>query len=122
LIIGTVIVVPVLLHLLYALWASPLAGYYVTVGELYDAFSPNDKTVRVGGEVLAGSISWNGSRGELGFTLTDGTQELAAVYPGRAPDAFRAGMTVIIEGRLDGEGRFLTRKLLLKCPHKYIAG
>jgi cytochrome c-type biogenesis protein CcmE len=128
LIIGAVIVVPVLLHLLYALWVGPLTGYYVTVGELYDAASPTKKTVeraqmvRVGGEVLAGSISWNGARGELGFTLTDGTRHLPVAYSGLAPDVFRAGVTAIVEGRMDGDGRFLAQKLFLKCPHKYVAG
>jgi cytochrome c-type biogenesis protein CcmE len=128
LIISAVIVVPVLLHLLYALWAGPLTGYYVTVGELYGAASPTKLTVeraqmvRVGGEVLAGSISWNGARGELGFTLTDGTRHLPVVHSGLAPDVFRAGVTAIVKGRMDGNGHFLAQELLLKCPHKYVTG
>ncbi len=128
LIAGAIIAVPVLLHLLYALWTGPLTGYYVTVGELYDAASSTDRTVgpmqmvRVGGEVQAGSISWNGAHGELEFTLTDGIRQLPVVYSGIAPDVFRAGVTAIVEGRLDGRGRFLARQLLLKCPHKYVRG
>lgn len=122
LIIGAVIIVPVLLHLIYALWAGPITGYYVTVSELYDASSLPDRTVRAGGEVLAGSISWNRSRGELGFALTDGTRQLPVVYSGLAPDVFRAGVTAIVEGRLDDDGRFRARKLVLKCPHKYATG
>lgn len=39
LIIGLIIVVPVLAHLIYALWASPLAAYYVTVSELRNTSS-----------------------------------------------------------------------------------
>lgn len=78
--------------------------------------------VRVGGEVMAGSIAWEGARGNLHFVLTDGAQQLPVVYPGLAPDTFRAGVTAIVEGRLDEEGRFLAYKLLLRCPHKYVAG
>jgi cytochrome c-type biogenesis protein CcmE len=127
-IIGAVVAVPVLLHLLYALWASPLTAYYVTVSELYDnPFLTEGKegtagAVRIGGEVVAGSTSWDGGRGELSFVLTDGVQQLPVAYPGLAPDTFRAGMTAIVEGRLDGKGGFLAHKLLLKCPHKYVTG
>jgi cytochrome c-type biogenesis protein CcmE len=127
-VIGLAIVVPVLLHLLYAAWASPLMAYYVTVGELRSTFSSpgsgaEGKTmVRVGGEVVPGSVSWDKSRGELGFLLTDGLEQLDVVYPGPAPDAFRAGVTAIVEGQLDQGRRFLARKLLLKCPHQYVAG
>jgi len=109
---------PVLLHVIYALWASPLTAYYVTVGELRN-LEMQTRTVRVGGEVIAGSIAWDGSRGELGFVLTDGTRQLPVAYPGPAPDLFRAGVTAIVTGRLE-EGRFLAQELLLKCPHEYI--
>jgi cytochrome c-type biogenesis protein CcmE len=127
-IVGLVIVLPVLLHLVYALWASPQAGYYVTVGELYDTPSPTGEaegqvgTIRVGGEVMAGSISWDTSRGGLGFVLTDGIRQLPVAYSGPAPDTFRAGATAIVEGKLGDEGRFLAHKLLLKCPHRYVTG
>jgi cytochrome c-type biogenesis protein CcmE len=127
-IIGAVVAVPVLLHLLYAVWVSPLTSYYVTVSELYGSSSLAEGkartagAVRIGGEVMAGSISWDGARSELVFVLTDGMRQLPAIYPGRAPDTFRAEMTAILEGRLDSEGRFRAYKLLLKCPHKYVTG
>jgi len=114
-------VAPVLAHLIYALWASPLAAYYVTVGELHNR-GAQPGMARLGGEVMAGSIVWDGSRGQLGFVLTDGAQQLPVVYPGAVPDAFRAKVTAIVEGRLDEEGRFLSHKLLLRCPHNYVDG
>jgi cytochrome c-type biogenesis protein CcmE len=117
-IIVLVIGVPVLLHLLYALWASPLTAYYVTVSELRD-LEMQARAVRVSGEVVAGSIAWDDSRGELHFALSDSTQQLPVVYSGPAPDLFRAGVTAIVEGQLEQE-RFLARELLLKCPHKYV--
>ncbi|MFQ5813665.1 MAG: cytochrome c maturation protein CcmE [Anaerolineae bacterium] len=121
LIIGLIIVAPVLAHLVYALWASPLTAYYVTVSELRNR-GAQPGMMRVGGEVMAGSIVWDSSRGQLGFVLTDGTQQLPVAYPGPAPDAFRAEVTAIVEGRLDEEGRLLAYKLLLRCPHKYVDG
>ncbi len=128
LIIGLIIVAPVLAHLVYGLWASPLTAYYVTVSELRNT-SPlvggtegGASMVRVGGEVMAGSIVWDGSRGQLRFVLTDSTQQLPVAYPGPAPDAFRAEVTAIVEGRLDGEGHFRAYKLLLRCPHNYVDG
>jgi cytochrome c-type biogenesis protein CcmE len=121
LIIGLIIVAPVLAHLIYALWASPLAAYYVTVSELRNR-GTQPGMMRVGGEVIAGSIAWDGSRGQLRFVLTDGTQQLPVVYPGPAPDAFRAEVTAIVEGSLDEEGNFRAYKLLLRCPHEYVNG
>jgi cytochrome c-type biogenesis protein CcmE len=126
--IGTVIGIPILLHLFYALWTGPLTGYYLTISELYDTALPGtsaaglERMVRVGGKVQTGSISWDGAHGELEFTLTDGVRQLPVVYSGIAPDVFRAGVTAIVEGRLDADGRFLARQLLLKCPHKYVRG
>lgn len=121
LIIGLIIVVPLLAHLVYALWASPLTAYYVTVSELRNR-GAQPGMMRVGGEVMAESIVWDGSRGQLRFVLTDGPQQLPVAYPGPAPDAFRAEVTAIIEGRLDEEGRFLAHRLLLRCPHNYVEG
>jgi cytochrome c-type biogenesis protein CcmE len=117
-IIVLVIGVPMLFHLLYALWASPLTAYYVTVSELRD-LEMQARAVRVSGEVVAGSIAWDDSRGELHFALSDSTQQLPVVYSGPAPDLFRAGVTAIVEGQLE-QGHFLARELLLKCPHKYV--
>jgi cytochrome c-type biogenesis protein CcmE len=127
-IVGLIIAMPVLLHLVYTFWASPQMGYYATVGELYDTPSPTGEAgdqvgpIRVGGEVVAGSISWDRSRGELGFVLSDGTEQLPVAYSGPAPDTFRAGVTAIVQGRLVEGGRFLAQGLLLKCPHRYVAG
>ena len=111
--------IPALLHLIYALWASPLTTYYVAVSELYSK-ETQKRMMRVGGEVMAGSIAWDGSRRELRFVLADGTQRLPVVYPSLAPDTFRAGVTAIVEGRLDEEMHFLAQSLLLRCPHKYV--
>lgn len=127
LIIGLIIVVPVLAHLLYALWASPLTAYYIAVSELRNTSRLTGtegaaSMVRLGGEVVAGSIVWDGSRGQLRFVLTDGSQQLPVIHPGPAPDAFRAEVTAIVEGQLDEEGQFLAHKLLLRCPHEYVNG
>ena len=35
------------------------------------------------------------------------------------PDAFQEGLQVVVDGRMDGQGTFQGRELIVKCPSKY---
>ena len=40
-------------------------------------------------------------------------------YTGTLPDIFQPGITVVVEGRLAGDGVFHARTLLAKCPSRF---
>ena len=115
------LLVPVLAHLAYAVINSPLTNYYVTVDELAasNASSAPSAQVRVGGPLVPGSIHWDNGTRTMTFQLQGNTRPLTVVYRGFAPDSFRDGATVIVEGQMGASGSFTASTLLVKCPHAY---
>ena len=112
------LLVPVLAHLFFAITRSPLTNYYETVDELGGS-APAGR-VRVGGPIVPGSIEWNNAGRSLTFQLQGDAKPLRVTYRGFAPDSFRDGATVIVEGELSQDGTFAAYSLLVKCPHQYV--
>ncbi len=94
------------------------ATYYYTVSEFAaQQSSLTNESVRVTGNVTAGTIERQGST--LKFTMSDGLKELTVVYKGVVPDSFKAGITAVVQGKLNSTGIFEASQLLAKCPSKY---
>ena len=94
------------------------AEYYMTIGELQRCATCSSQTVRVAGQVAAGSIQRNNQTQTLRFTMTDGKVSMPVVYGGIVPDAFNPGLTVVVEGHIQN-GTFQAKTLLAKCPSKF---
>ncbi len=58
--------------------------------------------VRVGGDVVPGSITWDSRVGALGFLLTGEGGQLQVKYPGTAPKDFKPGAKIVVEGIYTG--------------------
>ncbi len=102
-------------------------AYYLTVAELKESptgrgLSDRD-VVRVGGEVVDGSVRYDQRNLVLEFSVRDEEDEdqvLDALYEGPKPDAFEPDIEVLLEGTYDRvRNLFLARNLLVKCPSKY---
>ncbi len=117
--IGVLILVPVLVHLFYSISRSPFANYYVTVDELA-AQSGKVGKIRVGGEVVSGSVDWNNATRTLEFHIEGNGKHLPVRYRGFAPDSLRDDATVIVEGEINRDGTFTAYSVLVKCPHQYV--
>jgi cytochrome c-type biogenesis protein CcmE len=101
-------------------FVSTQSAYYRQVSELatgqYDG-----KNVKVGGRVLDGTIK----RDDTGvhFTIEDLTGERETVnvlYSGQMPNAFDAGVDVVVIGKYASSGGLITaEQLQTKCPSKY---
>jgi len=117
-IIGALVLLPVLAHLFYASATSTFAGYYVTVDQYVarSAVTP----VRVGGQIVPGSIRWDNATRTMRFQLVGDNAKLDVVYRGAVPDSFRDGFTAILEGARSADGGFIANTLLIKCPHQYL--
>ena len=117
--IGGGILLVVVVYLLYLSFGSSVS-YYVTVSEFFDRGDElYDTNVRVAGKIADTSIEWNAADLQLMFTVTEGGKNMPVVYNGAQPSGFRAGATILVEGKYDSDGVFRASQLILKCPSKY---
>ncbi len=96
--------------------------YYKTIPELEKmGAQAQGQRLRVGGDVLPGSIVKNGSR--VSFELHQGTETLNVVYLGAdpLPDTFKDNAQALAEGRLASNGVFEANQIQAKCASKYEA-
>jgi cytochrome c-type biogenesis protein CcmE len=117
--VAVLILVPVLAHLFYSVSRSPLANYYVTVDELA-AQARKPGKLRVGGEIVSGSVNWDNAARTLEFHIESNGKHMPVSYRGFAPDSFRDEATAIVEGELKRDGTLTAYSVLIKCPHQYV--
>ena len=120
-IMGGIIVAVAITYLAYS--GIQNAGlYYLTVSEIRnEGIIAYGQSARVSGDVLDGSIQWDSQEGTLRFVISDGENELPIIYRGVAPDTFRGGAEVVVEGKYAPENIFEADKIMAKCPSKYEA-
>lgn len=94
------------------------AAYYYTISEV-KAQEISEQKLRVKGQLVADSVSYDSTVPRLEFALTDGNAEITAVYRGAMPDNFYHSEEVIIEGKMNSQAEFVISKLMLQCPSKY---
>lgn len=118
--IGGLILIAALIFLGYLGFMGGLT-YYYEVGELLDkANSISGQTVRVSGNV-ADDVVKDGL--EMRFTImdmSDSETSLPVVYSGAAPDTFKVGNQVVVEGKYTTTGVFEAEAIIVKCGSKYI--
>jgi cytochrome c-type biogenesis protein CcmE len=79
--------------------------------------APVDRTFRLGGLVLAGSVQRDGL--QVHFTVTDTAKTVPVRYTGVLPDLFKEGKGVVAQGKLEG-GVFVAREVLAKHDENYM--
>lgn len=94
--------------------------YFVTPGELLargaDAY---DRPIRLGGQVVPGTVRWNAEELDLRFTLQDEDGVIDVQSRKSPPAMFREGQGVIVEGRLNRSGVFESSNLMVKHSNEY---
>lgn len=119
---GIAIIVGGLGYLFYGGIGNNLV-YFLTPTELaakgVDAY---DAPVRLGGQVVPGSVQWNAEALDLRFRMTDGQHEVPVKSKGAPPQMFRDGQGVVVEGRLSANGEvFEAKNLMVKHSNEYKA-
>jgi len=105
--------------------ARDTAVYYLTPAELEAKLVADpdfrDAPMKIGANVVRGSIVRQPGGRELSFLMTDGTATYPVVYRGVPPDTFTdtEDVEVVVTGRLDSEGTFQATELLAKCASRY---
>lgn len=94
--------------------------YFLTPSELIaKGEKVMDRPVRLGGQVVPGSVEWNADSLNLRFRVTDGTKEVAVQSSGAPPQMFRAGIGVVVEGKYHKAGVFESHSLMVKHSNEY---
>lgn len=76
--------------------------------------------IRLGGQVVPGTVQWNAEAIELRFRLQDENGESIEVHATKAPpQMFTEGIGVIVEGKLTAGGIFESDNLMVKHSNEY---
>ena len=119
LLLGVIIMVAALGYLIYG-GIREAAVYYITPTELKaNGASAADRSFRLGGVVVPGSLKWEPQTIQLTFRLTDGKQEVAVQHTGSPPDLFKEGAGAIVEGRYTNGNLFVANTILAKHSEEY---
>jgi cytochrome c-type biogenesis protein CcmE len=80
-----------------------------------------DVPVRLGGQVVPGSVQWDAQAMDLRFSVTDGERTVPVHSKGSPPQMFRNGIGVVVEGRFARSGVFESTNLMVKHSNEYRA-
>lgn len=120
---GLIITVAIVLagfgYLIYGGLGNNLV-YFLTPGELLAKGSDvYGKPVRLGGQVVPGTVKWNAAQLDLQFAMRD-AQGVVPVHTSKAPpQMFREGQGVVVEGKLNRSGMFEATSLMVKHSNEY---
>jgi cytochrome c-type biogenesis protein CcmE len=94
--------------------------YFHTPGELL-ARGPDvyERPIRLGGQVVPGTVRWNADELDLRFTLIDEDVTIDVISRKAPPAMFREGQGVIVEGKLNRNGVFESSNLMVKHSNEY---
>ena len=82
--------------------------------------APTDRTFRLGGMVVDGSLKRRADGLTVDFVVTDTAQDIRVIYTGLLPDLFKEGKGVVTQGRLEPDGVFRATEVLAKHDENYM--
>ncbi len=91
--------------------------YYVTPTELEAGRVDVRRPVRVGGQVVPGSLRRDGS--DLWFSLGDGRAQLHVRFRGHVEGLLAEGQGAVVEGRLGADGVLEAHTVVVKHAEEY---
>jgi cytochrome c-type biogenesis protein CcmE len=96
--------------------------FFVSPTELAAKPPPPGRSVRLGGLVVAGSVTRATADGKpiAKFRVTDGAATVPVEYAGILPDLFREGQGVVTLGALRPDGSFVAAEVLAKHDETYM--
>ena len=122
-IIGGVVIVGLIAYLIVSAVQSA-GAYYREVSEVLAQHTTlAGKPVRVSGNIVTESITYNAATLDLQFKISDpadAAKQLPVAFHGVKPDQMeREGSSAIVEGKLRPDGTVDANQLMLKCPSRY---
>ena len=91
--------------------------YYVTPTELLQQHPGAGERLRLGGQVVPGSV--HDAENGVDFVVTDGTTRMTVDHTGGTPALFRDRIGVVLEGTYGADGAFHSDTMLIKHSEDY---
>jgi cytochrome c-type biogenesis protein CcmE len=79
-----------------------------------------DRTFRLGGMVLAGSLQREPGTLNVSFVITDNIHTVPVKYDRVLPDLFKEGAGAVVIGRLNESGEFIGDEVIAKHDENYM--
>ena len=94
--------------------------YFYSPTQIHEGEAPQNRSFRVGGLVVDGSVRREENSLAVQFDLTDNAEVVPVTYTGILPDLFREGQGIVAMGRLDASGLFVADEVLAKHDENYM--
>ncbi len=94
--------------------------YFFSPTQVKNGEAPRERTLRVGGLVVPGSVAREQGSLTVQFDLSDNRESLTVKYTGILPDLFREGQGIVATGALEPGGTFVAEEVLAKHDEKYM--
>ncbi len=94
--------------------------YFYSPSDVKAGKAPDNRSFRVGGLVVAGSVERSPNSLAVKFDLTDNTAIVPISYTGILPDLFREGQGIVAMGKMDDNGLFVAEEVLAKHDENYM--
>jgi cytochrome c-type biogenesis protein CcmE len=122
--IGAVLIVGAVGYLM-ASGIKQTGQYFLTPSELSQKLAADpsfyDVGMKVGANVVPGSVTRDVASQTIAFRISDGSATYPVIYHGLAPDTFNDSVEVVVEGRLQRDGVIHATDVLAKCGSRYEA-
>ena len=94
--------------------------YFYTPTQVINKEAPINKSIRVGGMVVPGSIIKSKSSLNVTFQINDLKNTISISYDGLLPDLFGENQGVVVSGSLDSKSNFVANEVLAKHDENYM--
>jgi cytochrome c-type biogenesis protein CcmE len=94
--------------------------YFYTPTQIINKEAPINKSIRVGGMVVPGSIIKSKSSLNVIFQINDLKNTISISYDGLLPDLFGENQGVVVTGSLDSKSNFVANEVLAKHDENYM--
>ncbi len=94
--------------------------FFFTPSQVASHEAPQDRSFRIGGLVVAGSVVRDKDALTVHFRVTDTAKTIPVTYTGILPDLFREGKGVVAQGKLGADGTFHANEVLAKHDENYM--
>lgn len=93
---------------------------YISPTDVLAGQAPKDKTFRLGGMVVKGSLERQSDGLTVHFNVTDNANTIPVAFTGILPDLFQEGQGVVAQGKMGPQGMFVATEVLAKHDENYM--
>ena len=94
--------------------------YFYSPLQVRNGEAPVNRSFRIGGLVVAGTVNRDPNSLHIRFDLTDTVENVTVTYDGILPDLFREGQGIVANGKMSADGIFQATEVLAKHDENYM--